>query len=109
MNDALLVFAKRMNERQEVRSCYALTFDRRRGFHVIEQKGRQLRNVMEQGGGIYLFHLKEDKLIPVTEFGDCAITELPEEMEQEVYQKLPRYDLTAQVQIKKLMKKIGFF
>ncbi len=106
---AKLVFAKRLNEKAQVRSCYVIQFDRRKGFHIVEQKARQIRITMENEGGVYFLALKDDKIRPVTEFGDALVRELPEDREEEIFQLLPRYDFTAQVQAQRLMKKIGYF
>ncbi len=105
----LLVFATHLNEERKVRGGWCVTFDRRKGFHVVERKLKQLRSAVEREGGIYLLALKDDKIIPCTPYQENLVTELPEEQEQEIYGKLPRYDFTAQVQVQRLLKKIGYF
>lgn len=106
---AKIVFAKRLNEHHNVRACYVIQFDRRKGYHVVEQKARQIRLTMENEGGIYLLTLKDDKIHAPTPYGENLVTDMPPEQEEEIYQMLPRFDLTARVQSQRLLKKIGFF
>ncbi len=111
MDGAKLFFAKQYTENEEIRALWGVTFDRRKGFHVVEKKLKQVRSIIEREGGAYLLKIKDDNLIGVTPYGQNLITELPEDpdAEREIYQKLPRYDFTQQVQSQKLLKKIGFF
>lgn len=111
MDGAKLFFAKQYTENEEIRALWGVTFDRRKGFHVVEKKLKQVRSIIEREGGAYLLKIKDDNLIGVTQYGQNLITELPEDPveEREIYQKLPRYDFTQQVQSQKLLKKIGFF
>ncbi len=106
---ALLVYAAHRNEERKVRGCWCMTFDRRKGFHVVERNLKQLRKAIEVDGGIYIQALKDEKLISCTPYQDKLITELPEDSEQEIFGKLPPNDFTAQVQVKRLLKKLGFF
>ncbi len=108
MNGAALVFAKRLNEKHTIRACFALVFDRRKGYHIVEQSPKQVRKFMEDAG-IYLIQLKDEKMIPVTAYGDQLVHDIPEESEEDIFQQLPRYDFTAQVQTQRMLKRIGFF
>ena len=111
MDGAKLFFAKQYTENEEVRGLWGVTFDRRKGFHVVEKKLKQVRSIIEREGGAYLLKIKDDHLIGVTQFGQELVTELPEDEweAQEIYQKLPRYNFTQQVQSQKFLKKLGFF
>ena len=111
MDGAKLFFAKQYTENEEVRGLWGVTFDRRKGFHVVEKKLKQVRSIIEREGGAYLLKIKDDHLIGVTQYGQELVTELPDDEAeaQEIYQKLPRYDFTQQVQSQKFLKKLGFF
>jgi len=102
-----IVYAKRLNAKHTVRSCYVLQFDRRKGFHSIEQNTRQLRVTMENDGGILLLVFKDQKILPAfEEYGFELITDIPLESEEEIYQQLPRYDFTIQVQVQRIIRKL---
>ena len=104
-----LVFAKRLNEQHQARAVMAVTFDRRKGFHVVEKSLKQLRSAIEREGGVYLLALEESRFVPVTEYRENPVTEFPPEREQELCENLPRFDFTVQVQSQRLLRKIGFF
>lgn len=109
MRGIKLVFAKRLNAQHQVRAVMAVTFDRRKGFHVVEKSLKQLRSAVEREGGVYFLALADDKFLPVTEFREALASEIPQEREQEICGALPRFDFTVQVQSQRLLKKIGFF
>ena len=108
MDGAKLFFAKQYTENEEVRGLWGVTFDRRKGFHVVEKKLKQVRSIIEREGGAYLLKIKDDHLIGVTQYGQELVTELPDDEAeaQAIYQKLPRYDFTQQVQSQKFLKKL---
>ncbi len=105
----ILVFAKILNASHNVRACGAVEFDHRRGFHIVERSLKQLRRAAADGEGMLLMQLKDGKILPVSEFGETSVTELPPEREEEILQRLPRFDFTAQVQAQRLVKKFGAF
>jgi len=110
MQGVKLVFAKRLNEQHQVRAVMAVTFDRRKGFHVVEKSLKQLRSAIEREGGVYFLALADGKFLPVTEFREALVAgEFPSEREQEICGALPRFDFTVQVQSQRLLRKIGFF
>ncbi len=104
---AMLVFAKILNATHNVRGCCAIELDKRNGFRMIEQNLKQVRKAIS-AEGILILQLKDDKILPVSSFGENIVTELPEEMEEEIFQLLPRNDFTAKVQAQRLLRKLGF-
>lgn len=104
----MLVFAKILNASHNVRGCCAVELDRRKGFRVVEQNLKQIRRAIASEGGILLLQLRDDRILPVGSFGEKTVTELPQELEEETFQRLPRYDFTAKVQAQRLMRKLGF-
>ena len=54
-----------------------------------------------------LLQLKDGKILPVSEYGENPVMELPPEREEEILQRLPRFDFTARVQAQRLVRKFG--
>ena len=105
------VFALRPGEKGSVRGVYALTFDRRKGFHAVERNLRQLRRTASEGGVLFLV-FGENRIAPLSGlYGEETVHELPEDAAalEAFLRNLPRYDLTVRVQMQNTLKKIGFF
>ena len=105
------VFALRPGEKGAVRGVFALTFDRRKGFHSVERSLRQLRRAASEGGVLFLA-FGESRIAPVSGlYGERIVNELPEDAaELEAFlRNLPRFDLTVRVRMQNTLKKIGFF
>ena len=89
----VLVFGKILNATHNVRGCGAMELDHRKGFRIVEQSLKQIR---------------EDRLTPVCSFGEEVVTDLPEELQEETLQKLPRFDFSAKVHAQKVLRKLGY-
>ena len=103
----ILVFSKVLNASHHVRACCAVEFDHRKGFHVVERNLKQLRKAASSGSGMVLLQFKDGKILPVSEYGENPVMELPPEREEEILQRLPRFDFTARVQAQRLVRKFG--
>ena len=105
------VFARRPGEKGSVRGVFALTFDRRKGFHAVERSLRQIRRTASENGILFLV-FGETRIAPLSGlYGEEIVRELPEDDPslESYLQTLPRCDLTARVRMQNTLKKIGFF
>lgn len=105
------VFARRPGENGSVRGVFALTFDRRKGFHAVERSLRQVRRCAAENGLLFLV-FGETRIAPLSGlYGEQIVRELPEDGSalESFLQALPRYDLTVRVRMQNTLKKIGFF
>ena len=105
------VFARRPGEKGSVRGVFALTFDRRKGFHAVERSLKQVRRVASECGVLFLV-FGETRIAPLSGlYGEGLVNELPEDAAglETFLRDLPRYDLTVRVRMQNTLKKIGFF
>ena len=105
------VFARRPGEKGSVRGVFALTFDRRKGFHAVERSLKQVRRTASESGVLFLV-FGETRIAPLSGlYGEGLVNELPEDAGalEEILQSLPRYDLTVRVRMQNTLKRIGFF
>ena len=105
------VFARRPGEKGSVRGVFALTFDRRKGFHAVERSLKQVRRAASECGVLFLV-FGETRIAPLSGlYGEGLVNELPEDASalEAFLQTLPRYDLTVRVRMQNTLKKIGFF
>jgi len=105
------IFARRPGEKGSVRGVFALTFDRRKGFHAVERSLKQLRRTASESGVLFLV-FGETRIAPLSGlYGESPVSELPEDPAalEALLQTLPRFDLTVRVRMQNTLKKIGFF
>lgn len=105
------VFALRPGEKGSVRGVFALTFDRRKGFHSVERSLKQLRRTASENGVLFLI-FGENRIAPLSGlYGERIVNELPEDDAalEEFLRGLPRFDLTVRVRMQNTLKRIGFF
>ena len=103
----VLVFGKILNATHNVRGCGAMELDHRKGVRIVEQSLKQIRKAVT-ADGILILQIREDRLTPVCSFGEEVVTDLPEELEEETLQKLPRFDFSAKVHAQKVLRKLGY-
>ena len=92
----VLVFGKILNATHNVRGCGAMELDHRKGFRIVEQSLKQIRKAVT-ADGILILQIREE-----------VVTDLPEELEEETLQKLPRFDFSAKVHAQKVLRKLGY-
>ena len=92
----VLVFGKILNATHNVRGCGAMELDHRKGFRIVEQSLKQIRKAVTADG------------ILILQIGEEVVTDLPDELEEEPLQKLPRFDFSAKVHAQKVLRKLGY-